>query len=184
MNKIIIYLAGSIKKEFLNEDKKILIDNKIKDQLLSKLSDFDVILLDPNESKFLGKKYARFGKDMLQVNLSNFLITDLREKRGIGVGAEMMIARIHKTPIVAVCPPESHYLRVVNGEKWVHPFVSALSDVVVNNFEEASQWIANFTKNSNQIKSLEDIKQYIDIYKNECLESDQQFLEKYKQIKN
>ncbi len=187
MKKIVIYIAGSVQKPFLKENDKLMVDNEVKQQLLAKLSDFDVVLLDPNESKILGNRLARFGKDVLQVISSHFLVIDLRTSRGIGVGAEMMLAKFHQIPVISVCPENSNYKKYIeeNGSKklWIHPFVSGLSDVVVNDFAEAAQWIINFINNPSQVKSIKNVEKYIELYKDEYLENDKQFLEKYKKIK-
>ncbi|MCK5332257.1 hypothetical protein KAJ41_00140 [Candidatus Parcubacteria bacterium] len=187
MKKIVIYLAGSVKKPFLKEKSKLVVDDDIKNQLISKLKKYNTILLDPNESKILSDRLARFGKDVLQVMLSNFVVVDLREKRGIGIGAEMMLAKSHQIPVISVCPKGLHYKKNIIEDgverSWTHPFVGGLSDVVVDNFEDASEWIADLIKTPKSIKSMKEVKQFSELYIKECLDDDQKFLEKYKQVK-
>jgi len=189
MEQIIIYIAGSVQKPFLSEEKNnLFMDAFIKSKIHKKLNSLDVIILDPNESITLGNGLARFGKDILQVASSNFLIIDLREKRGLGVGAEMMYAKLNQIPIISVCPDISPYKKdLTEGaleKTWIHPFVEALSDSVVSSFDKAAQWIIDYINNPSHIKSEEEIKQYIELYKNEYIKNDEQFLEKYRKIKN
>ena len=147
MKKISIYIAGSVRKD-KNDENTVFASDDVKGEIYQALDGVDVTIFDPNESKILGtKSRPRFGKDCLQVTSSNFIVVDLREKRGIGVGSEMMIARQRKIPVIAVCPPESHYKRhmvfhtgAVNQE-WVHPFVESLSDAIVDSFKAAGEWI-------------------------------------------
>jgi len=186
MKKISIYIAGSVRKD--KEDaNSIFASEEIKAEITKALDGFEVIIFDPNESKILGDgNSSRFGKDCLQVTSSNFIIADLREKRGIGVGSEMVIAKDRKIPVISVCPAESHYKRTnivfhegtVNSD-WAHPFVEMLSDAVVENFTEAGYWIKKFIKNPTKIISgavvEESIKDYLDNY----LENDADFKKKY-----
>lgn len=185
MKKISIYIAGSVRKD-ANDENNVFASDDIKDELIKSLSDFKVIIFDPNESKIFGDdSISRFGKDCLQVVSSNFLVIDLREKRGLGVGAEMMLAKEKGIPVIAVCPSESHYKRNMtfhNGTvspKWVHPFVGALSDGIVENFSEAGEWIRDFIKNPFKVRSGkiidQAIKEYLDIF----LDKDSEFKEKY-----
>lgn len=185
MKKISIYIAGSVRKD-KDDGNSIFATDDIKEEITRALNEFEIIIFDPNESKILGTTSSpRFGKDCLQVTSSNFIIVDLREKRGLGVGAEMMIAKQREIPVIVVCPPESHYKRSMifhNGVKnpeWVHPFVELLSDAIVENFTEAGEWIKQFVDNPSKIISGsvvdESIKDYLDNY----LDDDVDFKQKY-----
>ncbi len=185
IKKISIYIAGSVRKD-RNDDNTVFASDDIKNEIYKALSDFEVTIFDPNESKILGtKSRPRFGKDCLQVTSSDFIIVDLREKRGIGVGSEMMIARQRKIPVVAVCPPDSHYKRhmvfhtgAVNQE-WVHPFVESLSDVIVEDFKGAGEWIKKFINNPLEVRSDEIVNESIKDYLDNYLDDDLDFKEKY-----
>lgn len=186
MSKISIYIAGSVRKD--KEDaNSVFASDEIKDEIIQSLNGFEVIIFDPNESKILGDgNSSRFGKDCLQVTTSNFIIADLREKRGLGVGAEMMIAKERKIPVISVCPSNSHYKRknivfhegTVNSD-WTHPFVEMLSDAIVDNFTEAGKWIKQFIESPSKVISGlvvdESIKDYLDNY----LDDDVDFKKKY-----
>lgn len=185
MKKISIYIAGSVKKDN-NDENSLFASDNIKAELTKALNGLEVIIFDPNESKILGTKNSpRFGKDCLQVVSSNFIVADLREKRGIGVGAEMMIAKERKIPVIAVCPSNSHYKRsiifhegTVNPE-WIHPFAESLSDAIVENFTEAGEWIKKFIADPLKIKSAEIIDQSIKDYLDNFLDDDLDFKKKY-----
>lgn len=185
MKKISIYIAGSVRKD-KDDGNSIFATDDIKEEITKSLNGFEIIIFDPNESKILGTTSSpRFGKDCLQVTSSNFIIVDLREKRGLGVGAEMMIAKQRKIPVIAVCPPESHYKRSMvfhNGVKnpeWIHPFVEILCDTIVDTFGEAGEWIRQFVENPSEISSVEVIDESIKDYLDNYLDDDVDFKHKY-----
>lgn len=185
MQKISLYIAGSVKKD-VDDANNIFASDDIKQQLVKSIDNFEVIIFDPNESKIFGDSESfRFGQDCLQVISSNFLVVDLREKRGLGVGAEMMLAKEKGIPIISVCPSGSHYRRSIvfhtgaKNEKWIHPFVESLSDVIVECFNEAGEWIKNYIANPTKIKSGEIIEQSIKDYMDNLLEKDPDFKKKY-----
>lgn len=188
MKKIAIYIAGSIQKD-KNDANRLFADDKIKADITNTLKDYEVIIFDPNKSKTLGSPLARFGKDLLQVSVSNFLIIDCREKRGLGVGAEMMYAKTKNIPVVSVCPPNSHYkkeMHYANGDenlKWIHPFIFSLSDVLVEDFKQAGEWISNYIKNPKKIKSIKITDEGINLYKKDFLDNDEDFIKQYNKIK-
>ncbi len=84
---------------------------------------------------------------MLQVFCSRLFFVDARDRRGLGVGAEMMWAKLHRIPIVTWAPKNSHYHKThtrlldVPVKNWVHPFIESLSDALVENLEEGAEWI-------------------------------------------
>ena len=59
----------------------------------------------------------------------------------------MMWAKINQIPVLTLAPKGSHYhkkettLLGIKVENWIHPFVESLSDKVVDNIEEGTQWI-------------------------------------------
>jgi hypothetical protein len=185
MKKISIYIAGSVKKDAADSNSLFASDDT-KDDLSWALNGFQVIIFDPNEAKITGESESfRFAQDCLQVISSNFLVIDLREKRGLGVGAEMMLAKERQIPVIAVCPPNSHYQRSivfhtgVKNEGWVHPFVESLSDVIVEDFTKAGEWIKEFIENPRKIKSGEIIDESIKCYMDNTLKKDPDFKKKY-----
>lgn len=142
-----IYLSGSIKKSndygttdhWTEEDKA---------KISQALDPVSVQFLDPNiRTDSLADSFATFGRDMLQVFASDLVLVDARDKRGIGVGAEMAFAKMRKIPVISLTPPESYYKRtnvvILDQEldTWVHPFVFSLSDFLAATIEEAGVWI-------------------------------------------
>ncbi|WP_369059089.1 hypothetical protein ABOZ73_15855 [Caulobacter sp. 73W] len=145
-----VYLSGSVKKgstnsrsssNFWTEDDEAL----IVDQLGP-----DTVLLNPSKSPIQRNDYfANYGCDLYLIYSSDVVLADLRREKGIGVGAELMFARMCDKPIVSWVPQESHYRRSkvpnVFGEdleNWVHPFAFGLSDALSETLAEACEIIA------------------------------------------
>jgi len=185
MSQITIYIAGSVKKD-AHDENSVFASEDIKKELIGAVSGHEVIIFDPNESKMLdGDSDARFGKDCLQVTSSNFIVVDLREKRGLGVGAEMMLAKEKGIPVISVCPPNSHYQRSitfhtgVSNPEWIHPFVRSLSDAIVNDFKAAGEWIKQYSARPIKIKSGSIVDESIKEYMDNFYEDDLEFKKKY-----
>jgi len=142
-----IYLSGSIKKsgqygeiDYWNDEDKAAIRQN--------LDPLPVLFLDPNiRTQNLSDPFATFGRDLFQVYAADFVFVDARNKRGLGVGAEMAFAKSRSIPVVTLAPPNSHYVRndvVILDQtlpNWMHPFVSSLSDFVAPSIEAACRWI-------------------------------------------
>ncbi len=149
-----IYLCGGIKKT--DDEKKIVWTQEDKDKLLRTVP--GVSLLDPQKTPELDDPMIAFGCDLNDINSADLVLVDMRQKRGIGIGAEMAIAKFLKKPVVSVCPRNSHFRRdelvhrgrSVNG--WVHPFMFGLSDFVAEDVEDAARWISDFMENPKGIK--------------------------------
>lgn len=172
--EIKIYLSGSIKKGTGDSTKSYYWTSADEDYLRQDIdSDYNVILLNPaNAEVKRNDYYANFGCDLMLVTESDFLIADLRERRGIGIGSEMTVAKCHRIPVIAFCPKETHYRRSilenVCGEDlrdWIHPFVFGWSDVVVENLQEAVEWINDFLRAPKQVKDISIVQDSIDYYK-------------------
>jgi hypothetical protein len=142
-----IYLSGSIKKvgEYGEDD---YWNDQDKTTIRESLSPITLQFLDPNiRSDRLEDPFSTFGRDILQVSSAQLVFVDARNKRGLGVGAEMAVAKMRQIPVIALVPPNSHYRRnevvILNQtlETWVHPFVFSLSDFLASSIEEACCWI-------------------------------------------
>src|SRR5690242_19798693 len=95
--KISIYLAGSIQKGHEYADSYWTDDDMT--LLKKELHDYDVTFLNPAlRTDDLSDQRSVFGRDMLQVYCSNIVFVDARHKRGLGVGAEMMWAKLNSIP--------------------------------------------------------------------------------------
>ncbi len=178
-SKIAIYLAGSIKKGHEKADETFWTDEDM--SLLRKsLNDYELSFLNPAfRADDLSDQKSVFGRDMVQVFSSNIVLVDVRDRRGLGVGAEMMWAKINKIPVIAWAPRNSHYRKDLATildrpvQNFVHPFVEGLSDSVVANLEEAAKWIREMMSNpSFGIKDVEDIGAAMQYYKDAQLHQD------------
>ena len=189
--KVAIYLAGSIQKGhekngifWTEDDRQIIQEN---------LSPIVVTFLNPaSRSDDLSDQKSVFGRDMLQVYGADIVFVDARERRGLGVGAEMMWAKFRKTPIVTLAPKNSHYhkdqtsLLGVDVTGWVHPFIESLSDVIVEDLQEGCDWISHYLfDRSIKIKGIEDIHEAMRYYSEKQLSKDtpmQALIEKSREL--
>lgn len=180
MKSIAIYLAGSIKKGHEKPDAYYWTDADM--ALLKKqLEPHSVSLLNPAfRTDDLSDQFSVFGRDMLQVFSSNFVFVDARDRRGLGVGAEMMWAKVNRIPVVAWAPRNTHYrkdatsLLGVPVANFVHPFVEALSDRIVDDLAEAAEWVHAILSNSApDIKGIEFIGSAMQYYKESQLPKDE-----------
>ncbi|QQR79158.1 MAG: hypothetical protein IPJ68_02700 [Candidatus Moraniibacteriota bacterium] len=148
MKKISIFLSGSVKKgagdnrtaEYFwsEEDERVLKDA---------LAAMEVEMLNPNTidiPEYRAKE--RFDADVDMLLRSDVIIVDARTKKGLGVGAEMVMAKRAGIPVLTLCPYGSEYRGWVEAEggqrkEWVHPFVSELSDQIFENLDDLAEWI-------------------------------------------
>lgn len=177
--EIAIYLAGGIQKGhdlnqgFFWTEKEIGI-------LQESLKPLKAQMLNPAfRSDNLSNQYSVFGRDMLQVYSSDCVFVDAREKRGLGVGAEMMWAKLHNIPVVTYAPKGTHYnlqethLLGVHVTNWIHPFVESLSDIVVEALDEGANWMKKaLFEEGYEIKGIEHVKGAMHYYIESGLESD------------
>jgi hypothetical protein len=179
MKTISIYLAGSIQKGHEKADSVWMEEHRLLIQ--ENLAPYPVSFLNPAfRTDNLSDQRAVFGRDMMQVFCSDFVFVDARDRRGLGVGAEMMWAKINKIPVVTWAPRNSHYckdqttLLGVEVKDFIHPFVESLSDHIVSNPAEGAQWMRQALSNSSlKIKGLQDIESAMQYYKATQLETDE-----------
>ncbi len=177
--KIAIYLAGSIKKGHEKSDDTYWTDEDMA-LLRESLHDFELSFLNPAfRTDDLSDQRSVFGRDMVQVFSSNFVFADVRDRRGLGVGAEMMWAKLHHIPIISWAPRNSHYRKdkaTILGspvDNFIHPFVEGLSDKIVENLEEGAKWIREVISDpSISIKGIDDIGAAMQYYKEKQLHRD------------
>ncbi|MBX7067417.1 MAG: hypothetical protein K1X28_09315 [Parachlamydiales bacterium] len=127
--RIAIYLAGTIKKGHEDAHASHWTDEDM-DLIRTALNRFEVVFLNPAfRSDDLSDQHSVFGRDMLQVFSSHVVFVDARERRGLGVGAEMMWAKLNQIPVVTWAPRDSHYHKsdaIILGsavKNFIHPFV-------------------------------------------------------------
>lgn len=170
--KIAIYLAGSIKKGHENAQESYWTDE---DMLVLKrcLNEYVLFFLNPAlRADNLSDQCSVFGRDMTQVFCSDVVFVDARDRRGLGVGAEMMWAKVNKIPVITLAPKNSHYnkdkttLLDTPVENWVHPFVESLSDVIVGSLEEGTLYIRQLVLGQyKNVKGLEYIRYAMQYYR-------------------
>lgn len=170
--KVAIYLAGSIQKGHEKSDETFWTHDDMS-VLKHHLPQFDVSFLNPAfRTDDLSDQLSVFGRDMLQVFSSNVVFVDARDRRGLGVGAEMMWAKLNRIPLIVWAPRNTHYRKdrtTVLGvavNNFVHPFVESLSDKIVETLEEGARWIQSVKENPNmEIKGIEFIEKTMEHYK-------------------
>lgn len=178
-SKIAIYLAGSIKKGHEKTDETYWTDADMR-FIRQSLNEYEISFLNPAfRTDDLSNNRSVFGRDMVQVFSSNVVFVDARNRRGLGVGAEMMWAKLNKIPVVTWAPMNSHYHKSkttildVPVENFIHPFVESLSDKIVENLAEGTEWIHTVLTNSSiEIKGLESINSAMNHYKETQLHND------------
>ncbi len=178
--KIAIYLAGTIKKGHEKSDESYWTDEDM-NVLEKNLQGYEVSFLNPAfRTDDLSDQFSVFGRDMLQVFSSNIVFVDARDRRGLGVGAEMMWAKVNQIPVVTWAPKNSHYhkdqttILGVPVADFIHPFVESLSDKVVGNLTDGAQWIHSVISNAAvDIKGIQFIGLAMEHYKESQLHLDQ-----------
>ncbi|HEV8051367.1 MAG TPA: hypothetical protein VGP47_02650 [Parachlamydiaceae bacterium] len=177
--KIGIYLAGSIKKGHENPQESFWTEDDIA-CLQKSFSEYEVIFLNPAfRMDNLADQHSVFGRDMTQVFCSHVVFVDARDRRGLGVGAEMMWAKMNNIPVVTWSPKDSHYSKskttilAVEIKDFIHPFVHGLSDKIVETLEEGALWIEKILSNpSIEIKGIEHIHASMKYYQENQLPVD------------
>lgn len=177
--KIAIYLAGSIKKGHERAEESYWTDEDML-FLRKSLAEYEVSFLNPAfRTDNLSDQRSVFGRDMTQVFCSDVVFVDARDRRGLGVGAEMMWAKFHKIPIVTLAPKDSHYNKTktmllgVPVVNWVHPFVESLSDAIVENLAEGAAWIRRFLGDSApEVRGIDYIASAMHYYRESQLPND------------
>ena len=161
MKQLFIYLAGNIKKG--KEDLHDEVWTEEHQRILQKnIPSIKLIFLDPaSRSDDLSDQVSVFGRDMFQVFSSNIVFVDARSKRGLGVGAEMMFAKMNHIPVITWLPEDSHYQRKQihllgqQVESWIHPFVYNLSDYMAPSLESGTKSIKkNCSREKSNAKAL------------------------------
>lgn len=144
------------------------------------LPDTKLVFLNPaSRSDDLSDQKSVLGRDLFQVYSSHLVFVDARGKRGLGVGAEMMFAKMNQIPVIAWLPNDSHYHREhihfldQHVKSWIHPFVFNLCDYLAPDLLQASGWIKDHLLSKKMaIKGPESIKEAMNYYLASQLEQD------------
>lgn len=168
---ISIYLAGKIQKAHEHPNETYWTKND--QQILSQsFAPHRVHFLNPAlRTDDLSDQRSTFGRDMLQVFTSDAVFVDARDRHGLGVGAEMMWAKMNRISVISFSPLGSHYhkqstsLLGIEVKSWIHPFVENLSDAIVESLEEAAAWFVGVLEAvQSQIKGPEWIQKAMQYY--------------------
>lgn len=169
MKRVTIYLAGSIKKG--DEDAKKTSYWTEEDEAVIHHSFgtvYEVDILNPATYPIKrSDPFGNFGADMFLVQQSDFIFVDARDKKGIGIGAEMVAAKYFEIPVVCLCWYDSYYKKRfvpnVYGEdlhNWTHPFIVGLSDFIADSIPEAVEWMKSARRPVKTIAVLEQAIQH------------------------
>lgn len=135
MKALKIYLSGSVKKKFQKKENLILWSD-----IVSGLSNFinekgiPVEIFDPSKEETQQKYENIFQAEMDFIANCDWFLVELSQKRGLGVGVEMLHAVNNGVEIYAICPDQGYYRK--DDIKWLHPFVKNLSTKIVNDLDE------------------------------------------------
>ena len=177
---ICVYLAGKIQKAHEHANESYWTEEDC-DLIRNALPDYQVHFLNPAfRTDDLSDQKSVFGRDMTQVYSADFVFVDARDRRGLGVGAEMMWAKVNQRPVITLAPLGSHYhkeqtsLLGVEVEGWMHPFVEHLSDVVVEDLREGAEWMCAFLNGDiGPAKNLDYVDETMQYYFETQFEHDQ-----------
>jgi hypothetical protein len=164
-----ICLIGSIPKG--DDERKKWIDWK--QEYKEKLSVIkNVEFVDRDAWKDESKPLLTFGHDANLIKNSDLIIADARQKLGAGTSQELLIAKYFSKPVITVLPKDTYHRKsniVFNDkliEDWIHPFILATSDLIIEKIEDSIEWIREYMKNqkSKKIKNIKIIDEAIEAY--------------------
>ncbi|MCP5509284.1 MAG: hypothetical protein H7A39_02610 [Chlamydiales bacterium] len=162
---VAFYLAGSIQKG--HEQNESEWTNAHMEHLKTGLSPHEVYFLNPAERKDdLSDALSVFGRDMTQVFLSDIVLVDARHRRGLGVGTEMLWAKLHHKPLLTWAPTDTHYHKKNSSllgqpiADYTHPFVYSLTDLVFETLDDAIEWVKAYVNDEiSQVKDLSSVQE-------------------------
>jgi|ERR1700728_2494257 len=175
---ISVYCSGGIRKGPTDRSKLTWGDEEriaLADQVLP----VEVVFLNPDDrTDDLSDAFTVFGRDHFQVQVADLCVVDARQRRGIGVGIEMLSAKQFGKAIVSIAPPNSHYRReqlsYLGGhvEDYVHAHLFGLSDAIVDDFAQAGAWITSYLRGDVSIKGGSVVSDAIEAYRSRQLNRD------------
>jgi hypothetical protein len=152
-----IYCSGGVRKS-TDQDPKLCWGDAER-AALSEALDIDVYFVSPDAPvEDLSDLSALFGRDIYGVKIADVVVVDARQKRGLGVGIEMVAAKMYDKPLIAAVPQGSHYrqddVALTGGvvSEYVHPHIRGLCDEVVGDFEAAGRWLAEYLDRRPEVK--------------------------------
>ncbi len=178
---VTIYCSGGIRKG-PQDDTKLCWTDAERTEFASGAAPAEVVFLEPADPvESHDDILALFGRDMYQVQVADAVVVDARQKRGIGIGVEMAVARQLGTPLVCVVPHESHYrkanvtYRGATAAEYLHPHIFGLADAIVEDFRAAGLWV--FHNAHEQSADDRPVLRAIDRYRERMLPGDAPMLD-------
>jgi hypothetical protein len=175
-----IYCSGSIQKSTTGKNKQFFWSDTERKALADAVHPIEVRFLNPDDPTYdLLDATALAGRDMFQIKVSDFVVVDARERRGIGVGIEILTSRIIGIPLIVVAPQNTHYrmekvcFRGSTMDNYIHPHLYMLADVIVDDFSAAGKWIQNYRGYPTELKDIRIIQEAIEVYKQKMLPHDE-----------
>lgn len=140
---ITIYLAGSLPKGDKEADGYVNWRIKYQEELAKIFNGAKFI--DPfRPEKDENDPKVVFGEDCMHIKEADLVVVRADEKLGAGTSMEFVIAKYFKKPVITVIPKDTHHRRSnihfagVLVEDWIHPFVFAMSDYIVETIGEVA----------------------------------------------
>ena len=194
MQRVSMYLAGNIQKSHSTYDEQYWTPKEL-DAIKQILAPVEVDFLNPAERMDdLANQKSVFGRDMTQVYSADVVFVDARQRRGLGVGAEMMWAKVNNKPLIVWVPEGSYYNQrdvIILGNQvdhFIHPFVENLADAFVDTVEQGANWIKqHIIENTIKPRGIEYIKETMLYYQENYLDVDapmQKIIQKNDKIKS
>ncbi len=141
-----VYLSGSIAK--VGHSGEHLYWGLTEKQAFKKGVNADVVCFDPADREDdISSGESVVGRDLLMVLLADAVIVDARQRRGVGVGAEVIFADQMGTPSLPIIPAETHYnkmnAKILGREPFhfIHPFLKqfASDKQIYDDFDSAGK---------------------------------------------
>lgn len=138
-----VFLSGSVRKEGDTRSEGNYWRPEDEAHLRSALSTYELDFLDPNDVDIdRSKSIDRFYADIRLILDSDIVLMDARTRKGLGVGAEVMMAKYENIPVLALCPSYSEYWK---GDA-VHAFIAGLSMKVCDSLDDIADEIHKLAK--------------------------------------
>lgn len=167
-----VYLAGKVAKG--DEIGTIEDWRKRYADALDGYDDEELVFLDPEDSGLdESDSLAIVGHDCSQIKECNLVIVNAEKKLGVGTAQEMIVAKYFNKYVVSLIPDSTHYCRRnlnMHGniiDKWIHPFMNTLSDLVVEDLDELREKLpfAIQALKSGEFKGISIIDEACEYYK-------------------
>src|ERR1043166_1117619 len=173
-----VYCSGSIQKGPA-DTKKLCWSDTERGQVSEGAYPVQIDFLNPDDPVTdLDDHLALFGRDMFQIQQCDAVVIDARERRGIGIGVELLAGRHFSRAVIGVLPPSSYY-RQTNVEyrggiakNYVHPHFMSLLDSYVDDFAAAGRWIRDQLPSFRPTIGASRLDAAIDAYKQRLLPND------------